>query len=124
MRLDINGATPVVHASGTAIATVIDVLVDNAVRHGSGTVTITLGAARPSGVSVTVADEGELAGDPNRVFERRSPEARGHGIGLALARSLAHAEGARLRLARRSPTTFELLIGAAAPVTRHEIAVG
>jgi len=110
LRLEIDDATPLVHASATAVSTVVDVLVDNAVRHGQGAVTVTAGAARPSGASITVTDEGQLAGDPNRVFDRRSSGARGHGIGLALARSLAHAEGGRLRVARRSPTTFELLI--------------
>ncbi len=123
LRLDIGPHTPVVHASATAVSAVVDVLVDNAVRHGRGAVTVVAGAARPSGASITVADEGQLTGDPSRVFERRSADARGHGIGLALARSLAHAEGARLRLARRSPTTFELLIAAPETPVATEIAV-
>jgi signal transduction histidine kinase len=69
-----------------------------------------------------VSDEGHLRGDPEAIFERRSTQAAGHGIGLALARSLAHAEGARLQLIRSRPTTFEVII-AAAVASRPEAVV-
>ena len=64
--------------------------------HGSGTVTVPARSGG-TGVSVVVDDEGVLPdGDPEAMFRRRSPAARGTGIGLALARSLAEADGARL----------------------------
>jgi signal transduction histidine kinase len=62
--------------------------------------------ARPvgTGVVVEVEDEGPgVVGDPEAVFERRSAEARGNGIGLALARSLAAADGGRLVLRAAGP---------------------
>jgi signal transduction histidine kinase len=108
--VDTGDAVPLVHASATALETVVDVLLENALEHGVGTVVLAAAAARPTGVSITVTDEGVLHGDPSGVFERRAPDATGHGIGLALARSLAHAEGSRLRVARSTPTTFELLV--------------
>jgi hypothetical protein len=74
-------------------------------------------------VSITVADEGALAGDPAAVFDRRAPDATGHGIGLALARSLAHAEGAKLRVALAAPTTFELLVPEHQPRDAPEFAL-
>ena len=76
-------------------------LVDNALRHGEGEVTL---AARPApgGAEVEVSDEG--AGFPaefrDRAFERftRGDEARtrgGAGLGLAIVRAIAEAHGGR-----------------------------
>ena len=82
--------------AGTALSQVVDVLLDNALQHGRGTVTVTARRAGP-GVALDVADEGDgLGTDPERAFTRRSADARGNGIGLALARSLTEAEGGRL----------------------------
>ena len=102
--------------SATALLTVLDVLMDNAVQHGKGVIRIEAAATAAGGARILVADEGRLQTDPTTLFERRSSQAAGHGIGLALARSLAHAEGARLQLAYVDPTTFEVLIAATVPV--------
>ncbi len=109
--LAVSDALPQAAFPEAALRQVLDVLVDNALVHGSGTVTVT---AQPSGtgVSVAVDDEGSLPdGDLEGIFRRRSPAARGTGIGLALARSLAEAEGARLLAARPgNGTRFTLLM--------------
>jgi signal transduction histidine kinase len=84
------------------------VLVDNALRHGGGIVTVRARAAG-EGAAIEVSDEGAgFSGDPERFFARRGSSAEGYGIGLALARSLAAAEGGRLTLDRPSPPLFTL----------------
>jgi signal transduction histidine kinase len=90
------GEHPVAAASPGVVGEILEVLLDNAHRHGSGAVTV--GARLVDGwVAIEVADEGPgLGDDPERAFVRRSAQADGHGIGLSLARSLAHAEGGRL----------------------------
>lgn len=98
--------------SDAALRQILEVLLDNAVDHGRGTVTITLRRAGEA-VAVEVADEGTIARPEAELFTRRSAvsvAATGNGIGLALARRLAEAEGGRLRLRAVSPTTFILLL--------------
>jgi signal transduction histidine kinase len=82
---------------------ILDVLLTNAHHHGSGPVTATL---RDTGgwLALEVADEGPgFAIAPEEAFARRSSSNGGHGIGLALARSLAHAEGARVDVVDPGP---------------------
>jgi signal transduction histidine kinase len=98
-------------ASTTAVEQILDVLLGNALEHGAGAVTLS-GRAVEGGLAIDVADEGPgIQGDPAEAFSRRSRRAKGHGIGLALARSLAEAEGGRLVVRRATPSpVFELLL--------------
>ncbi len=84
--------------SDRALRQVLDVLVDNAARHGAGVITVHARRA-PGGAVIAVSDEGAgVHGDADAIFRRREPGATNHGIGLALARSLAEADGLRLTL--------------------------
>jgi signal transduction histidine kinase len=66
-------------------------------------------------VAIDVADDGPgLGDDPEACFVRRSRGAGdGHGIGLALARSLAHAEGGRLTARAGARPVLTLMLRAA-----------
>ena len=94
------------------LAQVIATLLDNALMHGKGTVTIRRTQAERS-VVIEVEDEGE--GVPaelvSRIFERSvSGRPEGTGLGLALARTMAAADGGRIVLARRRPPVFAVFL--------------
>jgi len=108
LRSDTAASTDVA-MSGVALAQILDVLVDNALQHGSGDISVV--ARRITGAgAVDVADEGNLPGDAatKRLFERGVGV--NHGIGLDLARSLAEADGARLVVASVAPATFSVIM--------------
>lgn len=87
-----------VHAAAapTVVGEILEVLVANAHRHGAGEVRLAL-AADDEWVTIDVSDDGPgLGPDPEAAFARRVSGDAGHGIGLALARALAHAEQGRL----------------------------
>lgn len=107
---------PVAVASTAAVRQILDVVLDNAATHGAGAVTLGLRDAGET-LAVDICDEGRIAVPDSELFERRPASETGHGIGLALARRLAEAEGGRLSLARRNPTTFTLLLPTAEPRT-------
>jgi signal transduction histidine kinase len=99
------------------LAQVIATLLDNALMHGAGTVTIRRSQSARS-VVIEVADEGN--GVPadlvSRIFERSvSGRPEGTGLGLALARTMAAADGGRIVLARRRPPVFAVFLPRNAP---------
>ena len=89
-------------------------LLENALRHGGGTVTV---AARATehGLQVEVGDAGP--GVPEElvahVFDRGVSVGSSTGLGLALARALVEADGGRLELSRARPPVFTIFLPAA-----------
>ena len=107
--------------SAAVLDEVLDVLIDNALRHGGGSVTVSV---RPTtdALALEVSDQGPGFGeDPEQAFARGMGD--GTGIGLALARSLAHAQGARLTVTRsgRHPTVTLLIEPAPAAVSERPV---
>lgn len=111
--LDRDGAGPRVGASSGTVGQVLDVLMDNALRHGAGTIRVAV-TAEPGWGSVAVQDGGAGVGSGarERIFERGASGADGAGIGLHLARALAVADGGTLRLTPGAPARFELRLRA------------
>ncbi len=107
-----NGGFAMVRASPTSIDQILDVLIDNALVHGEGIIHLAIRQIS-GGVAVDVSDEGSSAdaGSDEEVFQRG--HGTNNGIGLSLARSIADADGGRLLLVRRRPTTFSLVMLAA-----------
>ncbi|OLT28908.1 two-component sensor histidine kinase [Nocardiopsis sp. CNR-923] len=97
------------------LAQILATLVENAYKHGAGTVTIRRVDAGQS-VRVEVSDEGEGVPEhlSGRIFDREVSGDGGTGLGLALARHIAESEGARIELVQTRPTTFALFLPAGA----------
>ena len=100
-------------ATPGALAQIIATLLENSLKYGDGTTTV---RSRPSGttgaVAIEVADEGEGVADDvaTRIFERGTTTGGSTGLGLALARDLAAADGGRLDLVQRRPPVFALFL--------------
>jgi signal transduction histidine kinase len=102
-----------VRATPGRLREVVGVLLDNALRHGAGTVTIAARRGDAEGtVVVEVSDTG--GGVPDElaphVFERGFSGGGSTGVGLALARALVEADGGRLELSVKRPATFSLFL--------------
>jgi signal transduction histidine kinase len=124
-RTAVHAPAAVARAAPSVVGEIIDVLLSNAGHHGAGPVTVEV-RELDGWLAVDVGDEGGGFGeDPERAFVRRgtggdvsdpgTPSRSGddgsHGIGLALARSLAQAEGGRLSVLRPGPRpTIRLLL--------------
>jgi signal transduction histidine kinase len=98
-----------VRGSTASIEQILDVLIDNALHHGRGAVAVTQRRIAGGG-AIDVGDDGTLidVAEREQIFQRGHGDR--HGIGLALARSMAEAEGGRLILTRQDPTTFSLVL--------------
>jgi signal transduction histidine kinase len=98
-----------VSASPGTVGQILDVLLDNALRHGAGTVGISVATGDRS-ATVTVSDTGPGIPDEltEQIFERGDSAGGGTGIGLHLARALAQADNGSLSTLAGAPTRFEL----------------
>jgi signal transduction histidine kinase len=105
-----------VRATPVALSQVLSTLLENSLAHGRGTVDVHARRSGPS-VVVEVSDQGE--GVPStiapHIFERSVSTAQSSGLGLALARDLAEANGGRLELIQAQPAIFALFLSEADP---------
>ncbi|MCC3770959.1 ATP-binding protein [Streptomyces sp. UNOC14_S4] len=94
-----------------AVSQVLATLIENSLMHGSGTVALRTRVTGNQAV-VEVTDEGP--GVPPdlgaRVFERTVSGRNSTGLGLAVARDLAEADGGRLELLQPNPPVFALFL--------------
>jgi signal transduction histidine kinase len=105
-----------VRATPVALSQVLSTLLENSLAHGRGTVDVEARRSGPS-VVVEVSDQGD--GVPSaiapHIFERSVSTAQSTGLGLALARDLAEANGGRLELIQTQPAIFALFLSESDP---------
>jgi signal transduction histidine kinase len=99
-----------------AVAQVLATLIENSLMHGAGTVALHTRVTGNQAV-VEVSDDGR--GVPPdlgaRVFERAVSGRNSTGLGLAVARDLAEADGGRLELLQQRPPVFALFLAQQVP---------
>jgi signal transduction histidine kinase len=105
-ELRVAGTMPACQVGAPAGPTsqVLDVLIDNALKHGTGDIEVSVDLLADS-VRLRVADEGTPHGDL-----ARHASSAGEGLGLALAEKLAVACGGQMVRAQQSTTAFDLLL--------------
>jgi signal transduction histidine kinase len=117
-RALITSGTRHLTAVGTpgAVAQVLAALIENSLMHGGGTVALRTRVTGNQAV-VEVTDQG--TGVPRdlgaRIFERAISGRNSTGIGLAVARDLAEADGGRLEMLQTKPPVFGLFLSRTEP---------
>jgi two-component system, OmpR family, sensor kinase len=106
-RIDIRAIQPVVvRGDRRAIEQVLLILLDNAAKHGEGTISVALTESSTS-AQVCISDEGPgiPPGDVPHVFDRfyrgaraREDDPEGSGLGLAIAQTLIERQGGAIKI--------------------------
>jgi signal transduction histidine kinase len=116
-ELHVRGELPEMWLDADKVDQIISNLLDNAVRHGAGLVTVTVEPrvdTREPGVVLTVTDEGE--GIPldrqSQVFRKfwRGNRRGGTGLGLYIVKGLVDAHGGTITVGRASSGGAELRV--------------
>ncbi|MEU0676149.1 ATP-binding protein [Streptomyces sp. NPDC006172] len=102
-----------------AVAQVLAALIENSLMHGGGTVALrTRVTGNQAVIEVTDEGPGVPADLGARIFERAISGRNSTGIGLAVARDLAEADGGRLEMLQAQPPVFGLFLSRTAPSKR------
>ncbi|MET9733054.1 ATP-binding protein [Streptomyces sp. NPDC006458] len=104
-----------------AVAQVLAALIENSLMHGGGTVALrTRVTGNQAVIEVTDEGPGVPADLGARIFERAISGRNSTGIGLAVARDLAEADGGRLEMLQAQPPVFGLFLSRTAPLKPEE----
>ncbi|KUN06700.1 histidine kinase [Streptomyces yokosukanensis] len=104
-----------------AVAQVLAALIENSLMHGGGTVALrTRVTGNQAVVEVTDEGPGVPADLGARIFERTISGRNSTGIGLAVARDLAEADGGRLELLQAQPPVFGLFLSRTPPARKPD----
>ncbi|MDF3146095.1 MULTISPECIES: ATP-binding protein [unclassified Streptomyces] len=103
-----------------AVAQVLAALIENSLMHGGGTVALRTRVTGNQAV-IEVTDEGPgIPADLGaRIFERAISGRNSTGIGLAVARDLAEADGGRLEMLQTNPPVLALFLSRTPPLKKQ-----
>lgn len=104
-----------------AVAQVLAALIENSLMHGGGTVALrTRVTGNQTVIEITDDGPGVPADLGARIFERTISGRNSTGIGLAVARDLAEADGGRLEMLQTKPPVFGLFLSRTPPQKRAQ----
>ncbi|SED14498.1 Signal transduction histidine kinase [Streptomyces sp. 2231.1] len=104
-----------------AVAQVLAALIENSLMHGGGTVALrTRVTGNQAVIEITDEGPGVPADLGARIFERTISGRNSTGIGLAVARDLAEADGGRLELLQAQPPVFGLFLSRTPPTRKPD----
>ncbi|MEO7371175.1 MAG: HAMP domain-containing sensor histidine kinase, partial [Ilumatobacteraceae bacterium] len=96
----------------SALTQGIEILLDNALLHGKGSVEVSVAVVGAGAVEIAVRDEGNIVDASDDDVGRAIRDHRSHGLGLLLARNLLRPDGGRVELASAAPTIFVITLPA------------
>lgn len=101
---------------------VLNILLDNAAKHGGGADPAIEVTRLPQGIEIAVSDQGPGVTPGVEVFEwgNRGPASKGQGIGLHIARELMERQGGYLRLRASQGRGCTFVLGLPHQETRHD----
>jgi signal transduction histidine kinase len=110
LRMRVHGR-PLAKATTARLREAIGVLLDNALRHGAGPVSLSVRSGEAT-VAIEVSDGGNGVPDElvAHIFDRGVSGTGSTGVGLALARALVESDGGRLELSVPRPATFTIFL--------------
>lgn len=106
----IDETTTAVLATKGYISQVIATLIENSLKYGAGTTTVTAYMSGGKGAVIEVRDEGEGVSSEiaERIFEKGFSGHGSSGLGLSIAKDLVEADGGRIELANLTPPVFRI----------------
>jgi signal transduction histidine kinase len=93
-----------------ALTQSVEILLDNALVHGTGDVEVTVSVNDGRDVEIAIRDEGRTVDSSGPNDGGAMADHRGHGLGLLLARNLLRPDGGRVELMSVAPTTFVITL--------------
>ena len=94
----------------SALTQSVEILLDNALQHGTGDVEVRVSVNEAGGVEIAISDQGRIVDSADPGDGGASPDHRVHGLGLLLARNLLRPDGGRVELLSAAPTTFVITL--------------